>query len=67
VSAFDLAWIFLKAEPVRTLFACGLCNAIYDNKNYAQECCKAYPSFSDYEEKVGEYEPNWNKEEGVYE
>jgi|9_EtaG_2_1085328.scaffolds.fasta_scaffold01727_9 hypothetical protein len=58
MNKFDLAWIFLKTEPVRTLFACGLCNAIYDNKKYAHECCKASPSFNDYEEKVGEYGPN---------
>ena len=54
----DIAWSLLKAPPIKTLYACGNCNDIYDNEQYANECCLKSPSFSWYEEKVGEYGEN---------
>jgi len=58
----------LKAPPVTTLYSCGECKNIYDNEQYANECCMESPSFRDFEEKVGWHgkkeseEADWEKE-----
>jgi len=62
-----VAWQLLKAPPVTTLYSCGLCKNIYDNEQYANECCGQSPSFWSFEERVGEHtgkDPNRRVETG---